>query len=188
MKLLALLTALMLLAFAQGCSAAEDENDVVVQTVRQGSMINPCIVEERDATPGPNVCEGRLTIQESEWTADELADIQAAMANWNAMIGSEYFTLTAVDAAPGACHILQGEREGNVLATWKREQNMIVDVAEIRASKKYTDRFQSIVQHELGHSVGMRHREGGMMCSIVPASPDFDDLDRTQCQQLGLCK
>lgn len=188
MKLLALLTVLMFLAFGQGCStvSVEDEDDVI-QTTHQGSRANPCVVTERDAEAGPNVCEGKLTIVESEWTTDELADIQAAMSNWNAMIGSEYFVLTAVDTAPSACHILQGERDGSILATWKREQNMIVDTTKIRASSKYTDRFQTIMQHELGHSVGLRHREGGVMCSVVPASPEFDQLDRAQCQELGLC-
>lgn len=188
MKLLSLLVALMLLAFSQGCASVDEDE---IETVQQGSTVAAlpeCVVVEKDSRPLPNVCEGKLTIVDAEWTDGELADILAAMNNWNAMLGQEYFQLTSVDAAQESCHISQGEREGNVLATWKKEQNMVVDTVEIRASKKYTAQFQTLMQHELGHSVGLRHRENGVMCSAVWTTSEFNQTDREQCQALGLCK
>jgi len=189
MEKIAALFALLVLTFAVGCAAPADEDDTA--TVQQAGMVAKlptCKVTERDYEDRPNFCEGKLSIVPSEWSDSDLATIEAAMQNWNALIGSEYFQLSLVESAQETCHISKGPRPDKVLATWKGTQNMIVDREKIAASAHSEERFQTTLQHEMGHSIGLRHRESGVMCSSAWVTSEFNARDQEQCREAGLCK
>lgn len=170
------------------CTAEVVEDQDEISTVEQASVgqkLPTCKIEPKDETPLPNVCEGKMTVQVGQFSDEHLQDILIAMGRWNQEIGSQYFSLEVTQEERAACTIIAAPRPDRVYATWKKEQNMLVDVDKIQQS--HHD-FSIIIQHELGHSIGMRHRQNGIMCSAPWPTSEFEETDITQCRELSVCK
>lgn len=188
MKTLTLAALFIFSVFVQGCLCApvEDEDDYgVIHQQSLGVRLPQCEMAPKDETPLPNVCEGQISIHPNTLDKEHLTALGSAMETWNEMLSQEYFHLEITDENRAACQVVVGARPEKILATWKATQNMVVDMEKLDSFS--LEKFQVVMQHELGHSIGMRHRPDGVMCSNVWPISQFNETDREQCEQLGLC-
>lgn len=188
MKTMTIPTLLLSLLIAQGCLSTPvvDEDDFdTIHLESEGLKLPECEMQPKDEIPLPNICEGRISILPFTLDSEHLEALRQAMVNWNEMLSQEYFHLEITDENRAACQVVVGARPEKILATWKATQNMVVDMEKLDSFS--LEKFQVVMQHELGHSIGMRHRPDGVMCSNVWPISQFNETDREQCEQLGLC-
>lgn len=159
----------------------------------------PQNVEEPDPHPSP--CHGQFRF-EGNFTPEQRADIASAVYRWDAFLGYAYFSVRDEDAK---CAF----RVGDVVTADEKEQiapygggyfaeklEITVDFSALVAYRPdQIDRsrgpaFQTVIMHELGHTIGLKHQLG-VRAIMAPdgrtVAEDFTDADRAECQRVKFC-
>lgn len=134
-------------------------------------------------------CQGHYTY-DSSFSDQEVLWIQNSSYRWNTFVGRTVVSISkdSKDYCQLRIGNLDGERDGR---TSLDDNVMIIDTDRMREIGIYGEQqFETVVAHELGHSMGFRHNDGPKRSSIMNATggPKFTQVDRDQCRALGICQ
>lgn len=131
--------------------------------------------------------QGDYTYNNS-FTSDEIIWIKNGFNRWNNWVG--YNIVTVVPGNKNYCSIdieqLNDNRVGQIVL---RTNSISIDIIKLKKYNNYNQiKFESVIMHEIGHSLGFNHvdQNGSLMSPI--GGLDFTVDDRIQCINLKLCK
>lgn len=136
-------------------------------------------------------CHGSFRIDDSSnFTQPQRADIAIAAYRWNTFLGYGYFSVKD----DGKCPVLKQDLDATLIAEFDQQYPSIsMDIPLLIQSNWASDtKFQVVVMHEMGHSIGMRHVDAGPHGAIMgrdtnTASDDFTEADKQECRRIGFC-
>lgn len=165
-------------------------------------IFSGCSSEKNDhpsfsiATDEP-YCHGSFRIEEG-FTLQQQEDIVVSVARMNIFLGTEYFSLSS----NGKCPIYLGEiseypdAEAICACTYKYNSGIKVMLSRLELNMRtFGSRFQTVIMHEFGHSIGMQHIDNStniknfaiMAPSGKTVSEDFTFRDHVECFRSGFC-
>lgn len=119
---------------------------------------------------GRETCEGSFQVEPAL-----AADAVAARERWNDFLGEKHFHVSTEE---GRCHIVIGKIDTISYGHYHPETGeIVIDWGKI--GQEPASLRQSVIMHELGHSIGLPHLSAGHDGIMAPASgPQFTEWDR----------
>lgn len=176
-KILAAVTAIVALAFSQGCSALYSVNIATTD------------------------CNGMWTYDANEWAPEEIATMRSAVSKINAWMGSETVYLHKAlpeeengercMIRPSDKIVYQGDtKAGLCMHTTGNIEIAAKDMHATFEPEAVMPRMESVMAHELLHGIGFEHveAEGNVMYKSSGMTLAFGKEDNAQCHELGFCQ
>lgn len=165
--------ALAALAFASGCSNVQEENLDDCQLDKPGFTIE-------------NFCKGRFTYNPADFSSDENTTIFAAVLEMNTFFNKDLVSLTAVSSEQESCQIKRQNLPGDEIGFYRiKQKDIVLDFDKIKTQSDNQKEFSMLIQHEIGHSLGMIHAKSNLMCSHGQGHY-LGQADLDQARELGL--
>lgn len=133
-------------------------------------------------------CYGTYTYNPNDFTSEQKVWIENAAHRWNNWVG-----YNLVHVSPGienTCNIHNGKTTDptKVGQDHHPSELITIDVEHLQQINRLNQvRFESIVMHELGHSLGYSHILTGKALMAPISADDFTDLDRIECIKHDMC-
>ena len=142
-------------------------------------------VDKKEVVPAPR-CGGSFTYVPADYTAGQVEAFKAIQDSWNDFIGYEVVTLTADPVQHETCQIVVVDKieiDGETFQGYFLDSpsNNILIIASLYTTELAA--FQNLLEHEIGHSLGLVHEAGGIM--DADTAFDFNENDKEQLQSLG---
>lgn len=171
-----------ILFLAVGCSAPDAIETAIQSSGWEAEDTSHCLPEANEDKVIPNVCKGNFTYSSEDFSKDEIAAITAAAEEINSFFAQDLVKVS--EGKSTECQIATEALEGKKLGTYRRRAgigNIFLDTAKLAGQASL---LRNVASHELLHSLGMVHSQGGLMCST--AGHSLNGIDFDQAQKLGL--
>jgi len=134
-------------------------------------------------------CEGYYTYNPDDFSEEEQGWINESAQRWNVWVG--HVVVTTSPGKRAACSIHDGvtANPDKIGQDHHPTESITIDKEHLkRINQLNRVRFESVVMHEVGHSLGYGHILGGPALMAPASADDFTELDRIECIKHGMCK